>query len=299
MLNSIQGFHIETTNICTLKCPRCSRTKFIEQFPGQWKNQQLNLDDLIKFIDIPLTNKKFELCGDYGDPIYYDRLFELVKWIKENGASIFLHTNGSYKTKAWWEELTYYMDHKDCVVFGIDGVPENFTNYRINADWNSIKVGIEVTTKTVNTVWQYIPFRYNIDYIDKAEQLSKELGFTEFKILQSSRWDGVDDTLRPDKKFIQSDNNQINFQKKNNGNTISPKCKITNNEHFITSAGFYAPCCYIPNHNFYYKTEFYKNKNFFDISKTTLTQVLENTETFFNSIEDTKPIHCIYHCPKL
>ena len=43
MLDSITGFHLEPTNICTLKCPRCPRTNFLEQFGTQkWNN--LNLD---------------------------------------------------------------------------------------------------------------------------------------------------------------------------------------------------------------------------------------------------------------
>ena len=91
MLDTLKGFHIEPTNICTLKCPRCSRTKFIDKFPNKWKNQELNLDQLINFIDIPIQNKLFRLCGDYGDPIYYSRLFDLVKWIKTNNAE-YLYT---------------------------------------------------------------------------------------------------------------------------------------------------------------------------------------------------------------
>ena len=297
MLENIKGFHIETTNICTLKCPRCSRTKFLEQFPNRWRNQQLNLEDLKQFIDVSLLNKTFELCGDYGDPIYYDRLFDLVQWIKHNGASISLHTNGSYKTKSWWEELTSYLDNSDCIVFGIDGVPENFTRYRINADWNSIKVGIEAATKITKTVWQYIPFSYNINDIQTAEQMSKDFGFTEFKLLPSSRWDSVDDIFRPDTNFIDSMDKEIKFIKNNKTKALSPKCKITNKEHFITSAGFYTPCCFVSNHNFYYKTEFYKNKSMYDISKTTLTQVLQYSQNFFNTIEEIKPVYCGYHCP--
>jgi MoaA/NifB/PqqE/SkfB family radical SAM enzyme len=298
MLDSIKGFHIEATNICTLKCPRCSRTKFIEQFPDKWRNQQLNLEDLKNFINIPLTNKLFTLCGDYGDPIYYDRLVELVCWIKENGALISLHTNGSYKTKSWWQELTSYLDKNDTVVFAIDGVPENFTNYRINADWNSIKIGIDVTTKVTKTVWQYIPFSYNVNDIPTAEQLSQYLGFTEFKLLQSSRWDSIDDPFRPDHNFINIQDKEIRFKQNNKADAIIPRCKVTNSEHFISANGFYAPCCHVPNHNFYYKTDFYKDKNKYDISKTTLTQVLLETKNFYNDLETIKPTYCIYHCPK-
>lgn len=298
MLESIKGFHIEPTNICTLKCPRCSRTKFIEQFPNKWKNQQLDLDHLINFVDIPITDMMFRLCGDYGDPIYYDKLFDLVKWVKSNHGQISLHTNGSYKTSDWWKELCNYLDKKDVVVFAIDGIPDNFTNYRINADWESIRNGIEICSQHVYTIWQYIPFSYNIEYIEQAKQLSKTLGVKEFLLQPSSRWESENDPYRPVTDFTIRNDKEIKFKKDIKAHDISPRCKLTNTDHFITASGHYAPCCHIPNHNFYYKTEFYKNKNTYDISKTTLTQVLEQTRNFYNSLEDTKPIYCIYNCPK-
>ena len=63
MLDNIQGFHIEPTNICTLKCPRCSRTDFINQFGNKWTNKNLNLDDFKNFLDIDLYNKEYYICG--------------------------------------------------------------------------------------------------------------------------------------------------------------------------------------------------------------------------------------------
>ena len=230
MLDEIKGFHIEPTNICTLKCPRCSRTKFIEQFPSKWKNQQLNLEHLKSFIDIPIDGKQLNLCGDYGDPIYYDQIFDLVQWIKQNGANISLHTNGSYKTRSWWQELTSYLDKNDTVVFAIDGVPENFTEYRINADWDSIKIGIEETTQITKTVWQYIPFKYNVNSINNAEKLSRELGFTEFKILPSSRWDSIDDPYRPANEYRIIHDTEIKFKQNERATEIVPQCKNTNSD---------------------------------------------------------------------
>jgi len=298
MLESIKGFHIEPTNICTLKCPKCSRTKFIEQFPTKWKNQELNFDHLVNFIDIPITNMRFRLCGDYGDPIYYSKLFDLIKWVKSNGACISLHTNGSYKTSDWWREISSLLDCNDAVIFAIDGVPHNFTKYRINADWETIKAGIEICSQTAHTVWQYIPFKYNIDFIEQAKQLSKDLGIKEFLLHASSRWDSQDDPYRPDNNYVLSTDKEIKFRKNIRADEITPRCKSTQAEHYITSLGYYAPCCHVPNHNFYFKTEFYKNKNLYDISKTTLTQVLEQTQNFYNTLEQTKPIYCIYNCPK-
>jgi len=298
MLDNIQGFHLELTNICTLKCPRCSRTKFIEQFPNKWKNRSIVLEDLQNFIDIPISGKLFRLCGDYGDPIYYEKLFDLVKWIKNNSGRISLHTNGSYKTKAWWEELANLLDKKDTIVFAIDGVPENFTNYRINADWDSILEAINVTTKVAHTVWQYIPFSYNTNSIQQAGELASQLGIAEFNLLPSTRWDSLNDPLRPESQYINVSDKEIKFQQQQTAKQIAPRCKSTNYDHYITAQGFYAPCCHIPNHNFYYKTEFYKNKKSYNISKTTITQVLEELREFYATLETTKPIYCIYNCPK-
>lgn len=297
MLDNLQGFHLEPTNICTLKCPRCSRTKFLETFPNQWKNTELNLEDLIKFIDIPLENKFFRLCGDYGDPIYYSKLFDLIKWIKNKKAQISLHTNGSYKTKEWWQELCSYLDAKDTVVFAIDGTPENFTQYRINADWNSIQVGIEQCVKHVRTVWQYIPFSYNTETIEQARQISIDLGCDEFVIIPSSRWDSDNDSFRPNKSYTANHDKEIQFRKNQRAQNIKPRCKETNFDHFITASGFYTPCCHVSNHNFYFKSEFYKENEKYDISKTTLTQVLKNVSYFYSTLETVKPIYCIYNCP--
>ena len=78
----INGLHIELTNKCTLKCSGCSRTSFIEQFPTKWENKELDLDQLVNFLDLDLADTSINLCGNYGDPIYYTRLIELVKILK-------------------------------------------------------------------------------------------------------------------------------------------------------------------------------------------------------------------------
>ena len=149
----ITGLHIETTNKCTLKCPRCSRTEFIEQFPKSWTNKELDIDAFKKFFN--LENLKISLNGTYGDSIYYSNLFELIKFLKSKDCKISISTNGSYQTKEWWQELGSILDEQDQIVFGIDGLPENFTTYRINADWTSIKLGIKTLKDyDVKLVWQ-------------------------------------------------------------------------------------------------------------------------------------------------
>jgi organic radical activating enzyme len=317
MLDTLKGFHIEPTNICTLKCPRCARTKFIEKFPQKWKNSNLNLQDLKNFLDIDLKGKTLGLNGNYGDPMYYPDLIPLIKHFKSAGCNIGIHTNGSYVDDAKWEQLSDVLDETDIVNFSIDGIPSNFTKYRINADWPSIERGIKIMTKSrARTVWKFIVFSYNIDNIEEAKLLSQQLGIKEFVLNNSDRWDGSDDWLDP-KKYINIDNSTATgilsngsfngarsdsiIQWKNNAskNDINPLCKITNSMHFISAEGFYLPCCWAGDHRFYYASDFYKQKAKFEISNTTLSQVLEDLEIFFNTIEIEKPKFCTFNCPKL
>lgn len=304
MLNQLTGFHIELTNMCTLKCPRCARTKFIEQFPSKWTNKNLNLDHLKQFLDVDLKNKTISLCGNYGDPIYYPQLFKMITYFKEAGSIISISTNGSYKSWDWWKQLADLLDYKDTVIFGIDGLPENFTQYRINADWQSIKTGIDILTKTdINTEWQYIPFSFNEDTIDRARQLSQELGFTKFLILPSDRWDN-NDILKPIEYLGSRESVIINWKNettKIRTNKVTAKCKHLNNQHFISADGYYMPCCYVGDHRFYYKSEFYKNRAQYDISTTTISKILASNQSkdFYNSIEDAKLNYCTFNCPKL
>jgi len=302
MLDQLQGLHIEPTNMCTLKCPRCSRTKFIEQFPKRWTNKNLNLDHLKSFLDIDLTGKGINLCGNYGDPIYYDQLFEMINYFKEQRCIISLSTNGSYKTKIWWQQLVSLLDKDDTIIFAIDGTPDNFTQYRINADWESIHWGVDtVTNSHVKSIWKYIPFSFNENDIDQVNKLSKELGFDEFSVRPSDRWDGEDDWLKPNKHNTTIRSDSIVKWKNNLERTgeITPKCKIDNSQHYISADGFYTSCCFAGDHRFYYKTEFYKNKDHYDISKTTITQVLDYLKDFYSTLEDAKLNYCTFNCPKL
>ena len=301
MLNNIKGFHIEPTNICTLKCPRCPRTKFIDQFKMKnWGNSQLNLVDFKNFFDIKLDGLSFALCGNYGDPIYYDNLIPMVQWLKSKNARVTITTNGSYRKLDWWQELGDQLTEEDTVKFSIDGSPKNFTEYRVNANWESIKIGIDVVVKSkAKTVWKYIPFSFNVDSIKDTELLSKSLGITSFELSPSDRWDGENDPLKPAEFTGARESSIVQWRNKHSSELIDPKCTKNHYEHFISATGYYMPCCYLGDHRFYYKSKFYNNKEHYNISNTTITQVLEQTQNFYKTIEDKKYNYCTFNCPKL
>ena len=298
MIESINGFHIEPTNICTLKCSGCARTRFIEQWPQHWKNHSLDIDQLLTFLDIDLTGKKIVLCGNYGDPIYHPDFIDFVKRLKDRGAVLSITTNGSYKTKSWWEHLVSNLSSVDLINFSVDGTPDNFTQYRVNADWDSIQVGMEVVAKSdCDSSWKYIPFAFNQQDIESVEQLSQTIGIKNFRIELSDRFDEQTRELVPNVsllglRYIP----QTKWKSDTSDLTVNPKCQ-SGRDHFITAEGYYSPCCHLADHRFYYKTPFGKNKSQYNIQQHTLSEILQQPSTveFYQTL-DQHP-GCQYNCP--
>jgi len=296
----VKGFHLELTNKCMLKCSACARTTFINKFGiEKWKNNDLNLDHLKKFLDIDLTDLKFNLSGNLGDPIYYPELFELLSWLKSKSAIISLVTNGSYKKYEWWTELVSILDSRDTIMFSVDGTPENFINYRVNADWKSIEIGMKIAANSpVNTVWKYIPFSFNEYTIEQARTVATEIGVDSFNIIPSDRW-LKNDPLRPANGKLNGPRSPsiINWKSDKN-QSITPRCINNQNQHYIAATGHYMPCCYVGDWRFYYSSEFYKNQTEFDISTTTISDIL-NTTTFYSTLLEKKHKYCTFNCPSL
>lgn len=302
MIGAVKSFHLELTNKCTLKCPRCARTTFINKFGiDKWDNKDITLADLQQFLDIDLTGIELVLCGNTGDPIYHPQLIELVSWAKSKAAQITLITNGSYKSAGWWKELSALFDNTDEVIFSIDGVPDNFTKYRINADWASIEQGIRiVTTSKAKTTWKYIPFKYNVDTIEQAKALSRSVGIDNFEVTPSDRWEENDEYKPVNLELSGARDLSIMQWRSGNNIEIDPKC-YDNKQHYISADGYYMPCCFAGDWRFYYKSEFYKNKEKYSISKTSISKLLANQNLieFYKTIPTTKPNYCTFNCPKI
>jgi hypothetical protein len=301
LIEQVVGFHIEPTNICTLKCPGCARTQFLEQWPQHWKNHSLDIDQLLAFIDVDLVGKRVSLCGNYGDPIYHPDLINFVKKFKTRGACLTIITNGSYKNRAWWEDLVSNLDTNDHIVFSVDGSPGNFTDYRINANWDSIKVGMEIVARAqCNSTWKFIPFAFNQLDIAQVEKLSQFIGLKNFLIEHSDRFDEKTQELIPHTSLLGSRYSAQHSWKSPDSVElkVNPKCS-NGDQHFITAEGYYSPCCFMADHRFYYKNQFGKNKKQYKISTTTLSEILSKplVINFYKTI-DQHP-GCQFSCPTL
>jgi MoaA/NifB/PqqE/SkfB family radical SAM enzyme len=298
MLPDVLGLHIEPTNICTLKCSGCARTIFLKQWPQHWQNHNLDIDSLMAFLDVDLQNKTLLLGGNYGDPIYHPEFIELVKKLKSRGANLKIITNGSYRTVSWWQSLVESLSVQDTVIFSIDGVPENFVQYRENADWDTILQGIQICVNSqARVAWKYIPFSFNQHDIEQAQKHSEDLGIDSFFIDPSKRFDdSPTQAIMPNTHLVNLEfESRVNW-KHNQISDVDPKCH-TGQEHFITADGYYTPCCFVADHRWLYKTQFGKQREQYHISNTTLSALLKRPQIleFYKNLSK-HPV-CQFSCP--
>ena len=115
----------------------------------------------------------------------------------KNGNEASIHNASSAKSEKFY--IKCFEAHPDAKwIFGIDGMPEESSMYRVNQDGEKLfKIMLkskEYLTKSPS--WQYIVFSYNEHNIQKAKDLAKKHGLMMI-MLHSSRWMAESDPLRP------------------------------------------------------------------------------------------------------
>ena len=282
------NFELEITNRCNLGCPRCSRTDMIDMFPKAWRNHDLSLDDFKVFIAPILDQVKvFEFKGTLGDPIFHPDFIDWISWCKESGKSVHIHTNGQAGNNLW-SRLVALLDKSDSVTLGIDGMPDDFMRYRINANWKNIATSAAILAGKVRLRWQFIVFSYNQHEIESARALSQEMKFDEFFVFHSNRWLQGDDWLRPTEARPRS---TVSAAK------LSPTC-LRSPMHVVSADGFYFPCPMYIDPRGRYKSPWAKA---FDIRKCDINDVINSSisRDFFAKLNDESALpYCRFQCGK-
>lgn len=191
MILNFKELQIGLTNRCRLLCYECPRTAI----EGRYFTSLFDLD--IEYFKSFLSKCNPEIiffCGTWGDPIYARDFVGLCRSLKNQYPNIklMINTNGTGKTAEWWEELMQVLTDQDIIMFSIDGTPDNFNTYRVNAKWEDLETAVttcvkhkQKNNKKTELHWKYLVFSYNQDTIMSAYELSKSMGFDQFFLQKS------------------------------------------------------------------------------------------------------------------
>lgn len=253
-INSIKTVHLEVTSNCQASCPMCARN-FQGGIENPWiKLSEITLEQFKDWFPISFISQleKLYMCGNTGDPIVaVDTLsiFQYVRSINPN-IKLSMNTNGSARTSKWWKDLALA---DVSVRFGIDGLSDTHSMYRIGTSWDKIIQNASTFINNGgNATWDMLVFKHNEHQVEQCRKLSNELGFTQFVVKHTARFrednltvltktGNSSHTLYPSEKskHITKQVNQISKP-----TTIT--CKAVEQQSIYVSAlGKVIPCCWL------------------------------------------------------
>jgi MoaA/NifB/PqqE/SkfB family radical SAM enzyme len=255
-LNQIRDIHLEITSKCQAGCPMCPR-----RINGGILNPLLSLNEITlkQFVDwfpvefIKQLDNLF-MCGNLGDPIIAQDCLKIFQYLRKTNSNIRLsmHTNGSARSKDFWQGLAKANVQ---VTFGIDGLVDTHSLYRIGTDFDKIISNATDFIQAGGTAeWHMLVFKHNEHQITDCKDLSIELKFKKFTIKHTSRFkDGkfnvIDDRgktthiLYPTTKS-ESMIDKIKTAQNESLPTISCKAK-RDHQIYVGASGNVSPCCWL------------------------------------------------------
>jgi MoaA/NifB/PqqE/SkfB family radical SAM enzyme len=183
---------IELTNTCNAACPQCLRTNEQQPDHGQYCNN-LDFDRVVANTTPEFWSSldQINFNGNTGDNIAHPNFKKVISKISQlsPNTTVTISTNGSLRNEDWWHNLGQLLTHNQSVIFGIDGLEDTHSLYRVGTSWKKI---LENASAFIagggQATWQFIPFEHNQHQISDCQTLARQLGFKNFIIRSENRF---------------------------------------------------------------------------------------------------------------
>jgi len=311
-IENIKSIHLEITSKCQAKCPMCPRRLQGGPLMPWIDLTEITVNKFKEWVPINFIKKlqNLNMCGNLGDPIIAKDTVEIYKYLRKNNSKMNLqmHTNGSARNKKFWEDLAKL---DVIVVFGIDGLEDTHSKYRIGTDFNKIIDNAKVFINAGgNARWDMLVFDHNKHQTEECEKLAYELGFKKFQKKNSSRFkDGKYHVLNENGKTVdilyptEKSKEFIERVKEAENETPTINCKSKNlSEIYVAANGIVSPCCWLDmdwmSPVSYSRIDYIDKIGMFpNLNNKTLEDIFDSG--YFNKIESTwNTESCLKECSK-
>ena len=239
--------YLETTNYCNLDCSFCNRTDVI----GPLKH--MSLENWGKLLDgikhHPIQEAK--LMG-MGEPFLHPQFDEVCRMFKEvfPKCKVVVATNCQYNIN---DKFRNCMKYIDMLYFSIDGYKESYERDRSPAKWSKLLKFLE-QFKSVNrydcdVVVNYVVNAYNVQDIEKIDDLRKEHNLGQLRLNIAQIWD-ANTKMSDDIATSGYTEEDLNYLRKKWNKQIMGKskwdfkdCFWVNNGIYTTVEGNVKMCC--------------------------------------------------------
>jgi len=320
-LTDIRDIHLEVTTKCQARCPMCPRRINGGTLNPLMTLVEIDLDTFKKWFskDFICQLDSLFMCGNLGDPIIAEDCLAIFQYLRTTNPNIRLsmHTNGSARSTQWWAELAK-LDIR--VVFGIDGLEDTHSLYRIDTDWNRIiKNATAFIQAGGHADWHMLVFKHNEHQVEACRRLSAQLGFNLFQVKHTTRFTDIkfpvlDDSgktlyhLLPSTKTEEILPEVLKYAKDMPMDQVVDKssCVITckavkYKQIYVAASGNVGPCCWMDFkeklHKQYTRIDYMdKIGEFPNLHEQSLEDIFNSG--YFNRIENTWANDPVYECAK-
>tara|TARA_R110000824_G_scaffold272248_1_gene460755 strand:+ start:1004 stop:2020 length:1017 start_codon:yes stop_codon:yes gene_type:complete len=257
--------HLEASTLCNARCPWCPRNFWGYKFNGGYPETYLTIEQskgifTLKFLQQLET---INITGNFGDIVMNPDGEHIVEYFRESNKDlqIKVSTNGGARKANFWKSLA---KNRAIVFFALDGLEDTHSLYRQDTLWKTvIKNAKAFIASGGQAVWQMIKFKHNEHQIEECLQLSNEMGFIKFDLIDEGRdtapvfdkngnlthtlgnYTGETDF---NKLFLSKTQDEVLLEDVSPGKTPSETltCEtITRKSIYIAANGDVSPCCYM------------------------------------------------------
>lgn len=264
------SLHIEFTDKCQAACPMCPRNLYGGIEDDCVKNVEITIEQFKTWFPHSVLEKIDRIfpCGNLGDPLLNRDSLKIFEYIKSVKPEILIrtYTNGSLQTDDYWNKFISLMDHKDEIVFAIDGFSDTHSIYRRNTNWDRV---IENAKKVISAgkraKAEILVFEHNEHQIDDLTKFLYDLGFVDVWARSTHRFYGFDRSpvmnrkgeveyyLKPAKGERWSKKLNVDFVKLLNKTELTERLKEVNIDSkcstgqsiYVNTHGHVYPCCWV------------------------------------------------------
>lgn len=181
----VQKLHVEPSSHCNARCPGCPRNLNGYNIDDLFKKTHLTVERFSEILtQYPKVNSLL-FNGNLGDPMMNPDILSLIN-VAKHVDSLRITTNGSIGKLDTFEKIGAM--ENVIMTFSIDGLEDTNHLYRQDVEWSKV---MERAKKFIGAggraEWKFIIFRHNQHQVEEARNLSKELGFENFEVMDHSR----------------------------------------------------------------------------------------------------------------
>jgi len=262
-IEEIKHVHLEISSRCNAACPLCPRNFYGYPYNDGYIEHDMTLSE-VQQIFHPEFLKQIEevyINGNFGDAVMNQDTVAIVKYFRLHNPDlhISISTNGGARDCDFWQALA---SNNAEVIFCIDGMDEVHSLYRQNTLYSTVMKNAKIFLQAGGrAVWKMIDFDHNRHQQHRARQLSEELGFYQFNLVDHGRNQGPVFDKNKNLVHVMGNPPETNFKvlwKTRTQDTVilediatdrTPvqiSCRVKKQKSlYITSVGEVYPCCFL------------------------------------------------------